>query len=165
MVMDMLNYACVLCPCHSHIWGVLRALWLYLINLWIPLPCKVFNTRLGFPDDSAVKNPPANVGDIGDVGLVLGLGRSPGGGNCNPLQYSCLEIPWTEEPGGLESMGSQRVRRDSTEHTQEIYYKFELNGTWIFVSRHQRVLSLVLNCLLVFKQCFWWNHKGYFLIL
>ena len=57
-------------------------------------------------------NPPANAGDIGDVGLTPGLGRSPGVGNGNPLQYSCLEIPWTEEPGGLQSMGSQRVRHD-----------------------------------------------------
>ena len=57
----------------------------------------------------------------GDVGSIPVLERSSRGGNCNPLQYSCLEIPWTEEPGGLESMGSQRVRRDSTEHTQEIY--------------------------------------------
>ena len=39
-----------------------------------------------------VKNPPANVGDIRDVGLIPGLGRSPGGGHGNPLQYSCLEI-------------------------------------------------------------------------
>ena len=40
-----------------------------------------------------VKNPPANAGDIRDVGLILGLGRSPGGGYGNPLQYSCLENP------------------------------------------------------------------------
>ena len=38
-----------------------------------------------------VKNPPANVGDIRDVGSIPGLGRSPGGGNGNPLQYSSLE--------------------------------------------------------------------------
>ena len=38
-----------------------------------------------------VKNPPANAGDIRDVGLILGSGRFPGGGNGNPLQYSCLE--------------------------------------------------------------------------
>ena len=36
-----------------------------------------------------------------DAGLILGLGRSPGGGHGNPLQYSCLENPWTEEPGRL----------------------------------------------------------------
>ena len=40
-----------------------------------------------------VKNPPANAGDIRDVGSVPGLGRSPGRGHDNSLQYSCLEIP------------------------------------------------------------------------
>ena len=48
----------------------------------------------------------------GDVGSIPGSGRSPGGGNSNPLQYSSLEIPWTEEPGELQSMGSQKVRHD-----------------------------------------------------
>ena len=42
------------------------------------------------------------------MGSVPGSGRSPGGGKGNLLQYSCLdEIPWTEEPGGLQSMGLQ----------------------------------------------------------
>ena len=40
-----------------------------------------------------VKNLPANAGVIRDVGSVPGLGRSPGGGHGNPLQYSCLENP------------------------------------------------------------------------
>ena len=40
-----------------------------------------------------VKNLPANAGDTRDTGLTLGLGRSPGGRNGNPLQYSCLENP------------------------------------------------------------------------
>ena len=40
-----------------------------------------------------VKNPPATAEDIRDVGLIPGLGRSPGGGHGNPLQYSCLENP------------------------------------------------------------------------
>ena len=38
-----------------------------------------------------VKNLPANAGDLRDLGLIPGSGRSPGGGNGNPLQYSCLE--------------------------------------------------------------------------
>ena len=58
-----------------------------------------------------VKNPPANAGDAGDAGSIAGLGSSPGVGNGNPLQYSCLEIPRTEEPGGLQSMGC-RVGHD-----------------------------------------------------
>ena len=55
-----------------------------------------------------VKNLPVNAGDIRDMGWIPGLGRSPGEGNGNPLQYSCLEIPWTEEAGGLKSTGSQK---------------------------------------------------------
>ena len=41
----------------------------------------------------AAKNLPANVGDVKDMGLIPGLGRSPGGGHGNPLQCSCLENP------------------------------------------------------------------------
>ena len=44
-----------------------------------------------FPGGEVLKNPPANAGSAGDVGLILGLGRFPGIGNGNPLQYSCLE--------------------------------------------------------------------------
>ena len=47
----------------------------------------------GFPGGTVVKNPPVNAGDTRDVGSVSGLGRSPGRGNGNPLQYSCLENP------------------------------------------------------------------------
>ena len=46
---------------------------------------------MGFPAGSVVKNPPANAGDTRDAGSVPALGRSPGEGNDNPLQYSCLE--------------------------------------------------------------------------
>ena len=56
---------------------------------------------MGFPGGSAVKNLPANIG---------GAGLIPGGGNGNPLHYSCMGNPWTEEPGRLQSMGSQRSR-------------------------------------------------------
>ena len=41
-----------------------------------------------------------------DMGSIPRLGRGPGEGNGNPLQYSCLEKPWTEEPGGLQSQKS-----------------------------------------------------------
>ena len=40
-----------------------------------------------------IKNEPANAGATRDLGSVLGSGRSPGGGNCNPFQYSCLASP------------------------------------------------------------------------
>ena len=59
-----------------------------------------------------VKNLPANAGDVRDLGLIPESGRSPGKGNGNPLQSLAWRIPWTEEPDGLQSMGSQRVRQD-----------------------------------------------------
>ena len=65
-----------------------------------------------------VKNPPENAGDIRDLGSIPGLGRSPGGGHGNPLQYACLENPmdrgaWestvhsvTKSPTQLEQLSS-----------------------------------------------------------
>ena len=48
---------------------------------------------MGFLDGSVIKNLPANAFDTGDSDLIPGLGRSPGGGNGNPLDYSCLGNP------------------------------------------------------------------------
>ena len=61
-----------------------------------------------------VKNSLANLGDIGDVRdacLILGLGRSPGGGHGNPLQYSCLENPMDR---GAWQAAVQRVAKSQT---------------------------------------------------
>ena len=55
-----------------------------------------------------VKNLPA----VQEMGSIPGSGRSPGEGNDNPLQYSCLENPMDRGPGGLQSIGSQRVGHD-----------------------------------------------------
>ena len=48
---------------------------------------------MGFPGGSSSKESACNAGDAGDMGLIPGLGRSPGGGRDNSLQYSCLENP------------------------------------------------------------------------
>ena len=62
-----------------------------------------------------VKNPPANVGDRRDAGSIPGSGRSPGGGNSNPLQYSSLENPmdrgawWGYSPWGHTEMNMTEV--------------------------------------------------------
>ena len=48
---------------------------------------------MGFSGGAVVRNPPANVGEEGDAGLIPESGRSPGEGNGNPLQYSCLGNP------------------------------------------------------------------------
>ena len=57
------------------------------------------------------KNPPANAGDLGDASSIPGLGRSPGGGNGNPLQYSCLENPMDR---GAWRPIAHRIREDQT---------------------------------------------------
>ena len=57
------------------------------------------------------KNLSANAGDVGSI---PGSGRSPGEGNDYPSTILAWKIPWTEEPGGLQSMGSQRVGHDCT---------------------------------------------------
>ena len=62
-----------------------------------------------FPGSTSVKNSSANAGD---TGLISGLGRSPGAENDNPLQHSCLDNSMNGEPGGLQSMGSHRVRHE-----------------------------------------------------
>ena len=46
---------------------------------------------------------------VGDTGSIPGSGISSGEGHGNPLQNSCLEIPWVEDSGGLQFMGLQRV--------------------------------------------------------
>ena len=64
--------------------------------------------HMDFSGGSMVENLPAHARDT-DLGLIPGSRRSPRGGNDNPFQYFCWKIPWTDEPGGLQSMGLQRV--------------------------------------------------------
>ena len=59
-----------------------------------------------------VKNLPANAGDIRDTGSIPRSGRSPGGGHGKPSSILAWRIPWTEETGGLRSIGSQIVAHD-----------------------------------------------------
>ena len=62
-----------------------------------------------------IKNSPANVGDIRNLGSIPGSGRSPGEGNGNPFQYSCLENPMDREAWG--GIVSRITESDTTEAT------------------------------------------------
>ena len=69
---------------------------------------------MGFPGGSDSKESACNKGDLDSI---PGLGRSPGGGHGNLLKLPG-ESPWTEDPGGLQSMGSQRVEHNrATKHS------------------------------------------------
>ena len=73
------------------------------------------------PGGSVVKNLPANAGDTGDVGLIPGSGRSPGGGQGNPLQHSCLENPMNREAWQATI---QKVGHDQQLSTTYIYAEY-----------------------------------------
>ena len=62
---------------------------------------------MGFPGDTHSKEPVCQAGDARDLGSITGLGRSPGGGKATHSSISARKIPWTEEPGRLQSMGCQ----------------------------------------------------------
>ena len=112
---------------------------------------------MGFPGGSVVKNLPANAGDARHSGSISGSGRGLGGGNGNSPQYSCLENPmdWTEEPGGLYSIGSQR---DMTEHsckhthtyTHTQLHTLQINKTFIdkTLRRYLKILFFILSYIL-----------------
>ena len=84
----------------------------------------LFRVGMGFPGGTVVKNPPANARDKRDIVLIPGSGRSPGVGNGNPLQYSCLE----------NSM--HRGAWWATVH------RVTKSRTWLSIAQHQ-VLQLV----------------------
>ena len=84
-----------------------------------------------FPDGTVVKNLPANAGDARDTGLMLKSGRSPEGGNGNPLQYSCLENYMDRGAWWATVHGSQRVRNDQgNTHTQSCLENPMDRGAW-----------------------------------
>ena len=108
-----------------------------LLYLWNDL----YN-RYGFPGGSVVKNPPGSIGDATDVSLILGRGRSLGGGNGNPLQYSCLEspVPGTEDSGGLQSMGLQEL--DMTEQLSTHICTYNRCWFYHFLSNYKHFHSI-----------------------
>ena len=68
-----------------------------------------------------VKNPPANAGDVRDVDLIPGLGRSPVEGHGNPLQYCCLENPM--DIGSWQAIVDRVSQSDMTEATEHTCIK------------------------------------------
>ena len=87
-----------------------------------------------------VKNLLTNAGDVRYKDSIPGLGSSPGGGHGNPLSNLAWEIPWTEEPGGPQSIGSQRVRHNRGDLA---YMPRRYSTSFPTVSDLQEVISLL----------------------
>ena len=80
-----------------------------------------------------VKNPPANAGDVRDAGSIPGLGRSPGGGHDNPLQYSCLDNLVDRGVRGYSPWGHKGP--DTTEATYRAQTLFTMGKLFVLVER------------------------------
>ena len=118
---------------HSSVW-----IW------WICYECDENSSSvnmmvIGIPRGAVVKNPPVHAGDTGDTGSIRGSGRSPGGGNRNPLQYSCLENPHGQRslvgfsPWGCKELA---VTEHACRHMQEkANTQTDSEGTpWLFLT-------------------------------
>ena len=79
---------------------------------------------LGFPAGSVVKSPPAKAGD---VGLIPGSGRSPGEGNDNSLQHSCLGNPMDRAAWGHKRVGHQLATK------QHLYHLYKYTDLYVCV--------------------------------
>ena len=90
-----------------------------------------------FHNGSSGKESACNAEATGDTGLIPGSGRPPGGGNDNPLQYSCLENPWTENLVRYSPWGHKEYTTEATEHG----------------SCKDAFQTAVLNCLYLLLDC------------
>ena len=112
-----------------------------------------------------VKNLPVNVGDIRDAALILGLGRSPGDGMATHSSILAWRIPRKEEPGGLQSIGSQsqtQLKRLST-HISRLYFHSKELGVDHLPSHHWGHFlnkSLVLQSLVLENSALERNYVG-----
>ena len=77
-----------------------------------------------------VKNPPANAGDSREAGLITGWGRSPGVGRATHSSPLAWEIPWTEESGGLQSMGCKESDRTERTRTPSLAHRRPQIAKW-----------------------------------
>ena len=99
---------------------------------------EVISTILDFPAGSDGKT---SAYSLGDPGLIPGSGRSSGEGNGTQLQYSCLEIPWREEHGRLQSVGFKEL--DMTEQIHFHFLSTILSSSSLISSSASDILLLI----------------------
>ena len=118
---------------------------------------------LDFPGSSDGQDSACNAGDLG---LIPGVGRYPGGGHSNPLQYSCLENTRTEEPGGVQTIGSQsnlaqdcRVRINPRRYSLHLDFFTLLQSLPTLRNTYTHVVMCTKLCSQKFTVC-WKNTPG-----
>ena len=104
-----------------------------------------------------VKNPPTNAGDARDVSLIPGLGRSLEVGSGNPLQYLACKIPWTEKPGGTQSMRPQRVKHNWVHVHAHTCTHTHIHTVGIYHPPKEKKI--------LFNPLFYWNSRIYVTII
>ena len=127
------------------------------VSLFIFIMCPT--SFQGFLSGSDGKESSCNAGNLGSIS---GSGRFPGEGNGNPPSILAWEIPWTEEPSGLQSMGMQRVRHDwvtNTHHTLFWGDWFAFLGIWV-LHQHSEVVLWELLCTQIIIWCICWGERG-----
>ena len=118
----------VFLPGNSTNRGAWRATVYRVSKSWTLLKWLSACVYMGFPGGSAVRNLRANARDSRNSGSNSGSGRSPGEGNGNPLQYSCLGNSMDRGACRLQSKGLQRVRQDSVTKQQMCIYTHRFIG-------------------------------------
>ena len=108
-----------------------------------------------------VKNPSAAKGGIRDVGLIPGSGRSPAGGHATHSSVLAWRSPWTEEPGGPQSVGSHRVRHDWSgwapkwklllRKEKENYWHQVIFCNHIWLEQIERCIQMTILPMLIYK--------------
>ena len=148
---DLLYYCCYIFICYFIVYSFYAVIFLccfillllcyavqlfYITNILSSWPTGYYKSAVvngAFQMVQLVKNPPAKAGDSRDEVSVPGPGRSPGVGNATQPSILAWRIPRTEEPGGLQSMGSQRVKHKwRIEHPHRHTVVDEYNCRFLF---------------------------------
>ena len=113
-----------------------------------------FMPLMGFAGGSVVKNLPTNTEDTRDLGLIPRCGRSPGGGNGNPFQYSCLESTMDRATRQAKFMGLHTQTRPSNwEHKHALStYGFNYLRKWrLLIYGETNLFTTIFFSILIFK--------------